>query len=219
MTNRGFYSIVEKKWDAEDGTLTVRARRRYDIEEFLYVMGDLLGAGDHGYSIQDSIYKGVKQAREEFAAADSEFIEHDLNADYAWRLRANREWVTAAIDQLVADIDYSNFKDSVHQNGLDDHHAAYSSVWGVMQRLQPRPALTPPVGAHRALMELFKNEPEFTGDDPAKPTKPLEASYEEEECPYCGGDDPEFDDSGCPECLPHLDWSSPPKKGEDKENG
>lgn len=124
MTDRGFYSIVEKEWDVEDQTLTVRARRREDIEEFISIV------------LVRAARCSLKPSRPELAAPDSPFIEYDPDADYAWRIRATREAVTAAIGQLTADIDYSNFKTSVHEKGLDDHHAAYSSVWGVMQRLQ-----------------------------------------------------------------------------------
>ena len=125
MTNRGFYSVVEKEWDRKAGTLTVRARRRKDIERFMELVDD------------DDLDK-LPAARQKHAATDSDFIEFDDLADYAWRIRAPRGTVAIVHARMLSLIDYDNFKSSVSRAGLHDHASCYSSVWSAMMRLQEK---------------------------------------------------------------------------------
>ena len=62
--------------------------------------------------------------------------------DYLFRAFIQRETVAEVIAEQVMKIGYGNFKDSVADNKL---HNAYSSVWGIMSRLQP----VPPYSARR----------------------------------------------------------------------
>jgi len=54
-------------------------------------------------------------------------------ADYRYRAPVSAEVVAQAISRQVRDIDYDNFKNSIEDPG---YHAACSSVWGDMLRLQ-----------------------------------------------------------------------------------
>ena len=108
VTTIGFFSIVEKPWDRKDGTLTVRARRREDLEALDQYAG--------------------------WQLAPTEIVE-DALADYHYRLRAPRAEVTQAIGALVAGITYDNFKAQIHES---DRHDAYLQAWAAFQRLQPK---------------------------------------------------------------------------------
>jgi len=122
MTNRGFYSVVEKPWDKADQTLTVRARTREDIEAFIVMIPGVLRAPE--------------LARKEKAVEGSDVIEEDPQADYRWRIRLHRSAVKAVMLAHLEAIDYDNFKSSVAEKGLAEHAAAYHGVWAVMNRLQ-----------------------------------------------------------------------------------
>ena len=127
MTNRGFYSIVEKEWDRTDGTLTVRARTLEDIERFIEMCPT---------SPIDTV---LVESRPDHCAEESTqsaFIEEDERADYRWRIRIDREEVGRVMLAHIGNIDYENFKNSVADNGLTEHAACYAKVWGDMMRLQ-----------------------------------------------------------------------------------
>ena len=53
--------------------------------------------------------------------------------DYAYRATLPRGAVMAEIAKAIADIDYTNFKDSVEDN---DRHDAYLDVWEAMFQFQ-----------------------------------------------------------------------------------
>jgi hypothetical protein len=57
------------------------------------------------------------------------------SADYAWRVEVTREEWRSAVQVLVGEIAYPNFKDAVHDAA---HHDAYMKVWGVMLALDDR---------------------------------------------------------------------------------
>jgi len=105
----GFFSIVEKPWDRDGKTLTVRARTREDLEllrdRYLPTMGP---------------------------------INEDPGADYRFRAQAPHEAVAVAAAALVRGIDYHNFKAEVARVQGHDRAATYHEVWEVMRRLQPR---------------------------------------------------------------------------------
>lgn len=105
----GFFSVVEKPWDRDGKTLTVRARRREDLEglrdRFLPTMGP---------------------------------ISEDPGADYRFRAQAPREAVAVALAAMARGIDYQNFKAEVARVRGHDRAATYHEVWEVLRRLQPR---------------------------------------------------------------------------------
>jgi hypothetical protein len=54
------------------------------------------------------------------------------SADYAWRVETTRTEWQAAMQVLVGEITYPNFKSAVHDPA---HHDAYMGVWSVMYKL------------------------------------------------------------------------------------
>ena len=121
MTNRGFYSIVEKEWDRADGTLTVRARTLEDIERFIEMCPT---------SPIDTVLVAARPDYRAEESTQSAFIEENERADYRWRIRIDREEVGRVMLDHIVNINYGNFKNSVADNGLKEHAACYSSVWG-----------------------------------------------------------------------------------------
>lgn len=105
----GFFSIVEKPWDRENRTLTIRARVRQDLEalreRYLPTMGT---------------------------------ISEDPGADYRFRAQAPREAVAVALGALTRGIDYHNFKSEVARVQGRERAATYHDVWEVLRRMQPR---------------------------------------------------------------------------------
>ena len=57
------------------------------------------------------------------------------DADYAWRVETTRDEWQAAMQVLVEEITYPNFKSAVHDPA---HHEAYIKVWGAMLALDDR---------------------------------------------------------------------------------
>ena len=122
--NDAFFSIVDEKaktatWSEKKAKrritdrdiLVVRARRKSDIER---VFSQHMKIADRKLEVTESAV-----------------------TDYQFRARIPRGIVKEVMVAEVQRITYGNFKDSVRE---DDLHRAYSSVWGVMYRLQEPPA-------------------------------------------------------------------------------
>lgn len=107
VTTFGFFSVVEKPWDRETGTLTIRARARDDLE-----------------ALKATYLPGLSEIRE------------DPTADYRFRAQGQREQVAAAFAQAIRDIDYDNFKSAVGERQGHRRAAIYHSVWGALYRIQ-----------------------------------------------------------------------------------
>ncbi len=109
VTDRGFYSVVDKR--DREGYLCVRGRVRRDIDALFEL--DCLSA-----------------------YADEVIETHD--SDYRYRVYVTREdWADALLD-LTTRIDYDNFKNAVaHKQGYERSHR-YLEVWSALARLQPR---------------------------------------------------------------------------------
>lgn len=232
MTNRGFYSIVEKPWDKADQTLTVRARTREDIEAFIVMIPGVLRAPE--------------LARKEKAAEGSDIIEEDPQADYRWRIRLHRSAVKAVMLAHLEAIDYDNFKSSVAEKGLAEHATAYHGVWSVMNRLQEPRAFDTWESAKNALEgggnqtrlpfgrssggstvarelgyagdevygptpdEVLGGEYEFIGGEwvPVLEDEAVGVACERGACPYCGEEveGAAYDATGqCGSCDSHLE--------------
>ncbi len=91
----------------EPGTLTVRSRLRRDIEDFKAASASL---------------------------KEAEIIVSE-DSDYRYRLIADRAAVMDAIDEIVADIDYDNFKEEVEYTDKL-RVPVYSALWGITMRLE-----------------------------------------------------------------------------------
>jgi hypothetical protein len=106
FTKMGFLSIVEHRDDP--GKLMIRARFREDIEE---LCRRIAAAG------------GGKQAWQETP-----------EGDYRFRVTCGREIMAKIVEQLVREIDYTNFKNSVHGDPVRDR--AYLACWSAMHKAQ-----------------------------------------------------------------------------------
>ncbi|MEZ4413208.1 MAG: hypothetical protein R2910_09515 [Gemmatimonadales bacterium] len=110
ITTTGFYSVVEKPWDREGGTLTVRARAKADLE-----------------------------ALREAGLPELGDIKEDPNADYRFRAQAPRAAVSRAVQAQVEGIDYDNFKSAVGKRQGSARAHLYHGVWDVLYRIQGGP--------------------------------------------------------------------------------
>lgn len=115
IANIGFYSIVEKPEDKRESLLTVRARVKSDLEQLRDKYLPTLGA-----------------------------ISEDAGTDYKYRAKAPRLDFASALSQIVLDIDYSNFKDSVCKNQGPERSQLYHELWEVLYRLQTKKDSTAP---------------------------------------------------------------------------
>jgi hypothetical protein len=134
FTDLGFYSVVADTTDPTGQRLLVRARCREDIERLL------AWARERQYPLAG--------------------VSHTPTHDYPWRTRADRKILGLVAWELVAAIDYPNFKGRVHQTEPSPERAsAYMRVWEAMRGLQTarerlgREALGLPRDARRWLTE------------------------------------------------------------------
>jgi hypothetical protein len=105
----GFVSVVQKPWDREAGTLTIRARVGADL--------DILRA---------------KYLPELGPTAD------DPKADYRYRATVSREALQRAVAAIAGDIQYSNMKEEVGRVQGMEREVVYAGVWHQLRRLQQR---------------------------------------------------------------------------------
>ncbi|MCE1248320.1 MAG: hypothetical protein LWY06_16890 [Firmicutes bacterium] len=105
----GFFSIVKKPYTGEEGNVHIRARLKNDIEKL-----------------------------KEITSLPNE-IKTDEYADYPYRIIVGESELSKIMKVLEESIDYSNFKDTVHN--LDHsplgikRNRAYMNVWAEMARL------------------------------------------------------------------------------------
>lgn len=114
MTRYGFFSIVEKPADRDDGMLTVRARVRGDLD-----------------ALRKHVMPGLG------------LIAEQAGTDYRFRARALRVDVSAALAKLAGELDYSNFKDEVALKQGKGRAAVYGKVWDVLYGLQSEAFVLP----------------------------------------------------------------------------
>ena len=109
ITTTGFYSIVQKPWDKEDGTLTVRARARADLETLRA--------------------RGLPELGE---------VKEDGDADYRFRAQATKAAVARAFNDQITAIDYDNFKTAVGKRQGAARARIYHDVWDALLPIQER---------------------------------------------------------------------------------
>jgi 8-oxo-dGTP pyrophosphatase MutT (NUDIX family) len=107
ITPIGFFSIVQKAADKGRDTLTVRARVRSDLE-----------------ALRDTYIPSLGDIKE------------SLTNDYRFRAVAPRADVAAAAASLIADLDYSNFKNEVAKRQGVKREQLYHDIWHVLYQLQ-----------------------------------------------------------------------------------
>ena len=88
ITNFGFFSIVQKQDDSKLGTLTVRSRVLEDLE-----------------SLKEQYFKQTMGE-----------IQVNTGTDYKYRAKVPREAMAGAMSQIIKDLNYTNFKNSVAEN-------------------------------------------------------------------------------------------------------
>ncbi|MCC6147643.1 MAG: hypothetical protein IT308_08770 [Anaerolineaceae bacterium] len=101
VTDQGFYSIVHKRFNPA-GVVTVRGRRREDLERFC---------------------EGVKSASA---------IQEDENADYRFRVTADQEETASWIGKQVLNIHYDNFKNHIGTTQSWARERIYANVWSAL---------------------------------------------------------------------------------------
>lgn len=107
VSQHGFYNIIQYEEDKAKDLLTVKARRKEDLDAFKEMMPD----GDFGP------------------------IENYELADYAYRMKGPRQDVTEAVNSMVDCIDYHKTKDRLRQTH-PDRMAIYYGVWRTLAALQ-----------------------------------------------------------------------------------
>lgn len=106
MTTRGFYSAVEKREDRANGTLTIRARRKSDLDRLVEIIpGAKVG----------KLWAGT---------------------DYPWRLTCFREDWENALQIMGSEIDYTNFKDAVKARLGTAVASVYGGLWWRLLELE-----------------------------------------------------------------------------------
>ena len=121
-TDFGFFSIVEKPWDQAQGTLTVRARVRGDLVNFMRLAGMSTPIAD------------------------------DAQADYPYRIQVPKAEVATVLGQAVVAIDYDNFKARVGKSQGGRRATIYARVWGVLLDLVDLNPVPPGMSSYDAYM-------------------------------------------------------------------
>jgi hypothetical protein len=107
FSQEGFVSAVKHKW--MPGHLMVRARYEKDIKEL------------------------AKRLEQHGCKAT---CKETTDADYRWRLTCTKKAYKAVMCDMVDDLDYTNFKDRIHEEGDKDRDHAYMGVWSDMHGFQ-----------------------------------------------------------------------------------
>ena len=106
VTQHGFFNIVQSDDDEAKELLTIKARRREDLEDF----GGIVPGG-----------MGVIQ-------------ESEIN-DYRFRMKIPRECAVAAVAEMVGLVDYPKTKGRLHTTH-PDRESIYLTTWFNLTDLQ-----------------------------------------------------------------------------------
>ena len=111
----GFFSAVQHR-DKPD-TLLVRGRFGGDLDRLL---------------------KSLSPEDREFCSPVTE----TPNADYLYRMEIPKRVFAKAVEEIAEEIDYGNFKDSVHEGYSSPRDAAYMGCWAELRHGQEIQAKT-----------------------------------------------------------------------------
>lgn len=106
MTRFGFFSVVEKELDRQEGMLTVRSRVHGDLEalrKYLPSMGEIMMSGI---------------------------------SDYRYRVCVPKKDFAEAAFKIAMNISYTNFKDEVLRTQGIAKASVYTRVWEMLRSLQ-----------------------------------------------------------------------------------
>ena len=107
VTTFGYFSIVQKNSDKAEGTLTIRARVRGDLETLKQRYMPRMGE-----------------------------IDDSSGADYPYRVKARRVDVAKAFAQAILDMKYSNMKAEIAAQQGPERERICSEVWMQLRRFQ-----------------------------------------------------------------------------------
>lgn len=110
VTEDGFFNIIQYPEDKERDLLTLKARRGADLVQ---AAADIFG-NDDDYN---------------------DFIEESDDADYKYRMKAQRWRVVDYIASKVRAIDYPKTKDALNATH-PDRSGIYLAVWDTLSELQ-----------------------------------------------------------------------------------
>ena len=103
FSGSGFYSVVEHK--KRRGYVLIRARVRNDLKR-----------------LRKYVNRSLKIQRDRTGTFDYPYRSELPKADFA-----------SAMYRMVADIDYTNFKDSLESRATDTRKFAYMRIWALMR--------------------------------------------------------------------------------------
>jgi 8-oxo-dGTP pyrophosphatase MutT (NUDIX family) len=95
-------------------------------------------------TVRGRVRADLEALRNRYLPGMSEIVA-GAGTDYKYRAQVPRAALAKALQQIVLDIDYSNFKNEVaHEQGAERSHL-YHEVWDVLYKLQDAPAALPSV--------------------------------------------------------------------------
>ena len=91
--------------------------------------------GDDVLTVRARVRSDLEALKEKYIPTLGEILE-GKGTDYKYRAKVSREDMAEAMQKIVKDIDYSNFKDSVAKKQGYKRAGIYGEVWGALMGLQ-----------------------------------------------------------------------------------
>jgi hypothetical protein len=84
--------------------------------------------GENDLTIRSRVRKDLEALREKYLPNTGEIVRNE-NTDYRFRAKVSHADLAKAVAQMVRDIDYDNFKNTVAKVQGHDRSHVYSTVW------------------------------------------------------------------------------------------
>jgi hypothetical protein len=91
--------------------------------------------GDDVLTVRARVRSDLEALKEKYIPTLDEILE-GKGTDYKYRAKVSREDMAEAMQKIVKDIDYSNFKDSVAKKQGYKRASIYGEVWSDLMKLQ-----------------------------------------------------------------------------------
>ena len=91
--------------------------------------------GDDILTVRARVRSDLEALKEKYIPTLGDILEGE-GTDYKYRAKVSREDLAKAMQKIIMDIDYSNFKDSVAEQQGYKRASIYGEVWGDLMRLQ-----------------------------------------------------------------------------------
>jgi len=91
--------------------------------------------GDDILTVRARVRSDLEALKEKYIPTLGNILE-GKGTDYKHRAKVSREDLAKAMQKIIMDIDYSNFKDSVAEQQGYKRASIYGEVWGDLMRLQ-----------------------------------------------------------------------------------